>query len=182
MYPDEDTPHVRESILPEVEAEGYWHGETTSLRSDGSTVVVDHTLATTEQGELVCTVRDISDQKEHEERLRQSTARLEALFKHSPDMINIHDTDGNLIHPNPRLCEETGYDASELTEMKVWELDQMIDPDEAYSLWESMDVGDRRRIEGEYRRCDGSTFPVEVHIRRLRLEGEDQFVAIARGS
>lgn len=179
-YLDADIHDVQEDILAEVERNGYWHGETTSLRSDGSTVVVDHTLATTDQGELVCTVRDISEQKEREERLRRSTARLEALFEHSPDMINVHDTSGNLIEPNPRLCEETGYDATELIEMKIWELDEAIDPDEAYALWESMDVGDRRRVQGKYRRHDGSTFPVEVHLRCLRLEGEDLFVAIAR--
>ncbi|MFB6281001.1 MAG: PAS domain S-box protein [Haloferacaceae archaeon] len=179
-YPEGDVAEVREEILPEVERTGYWHGETTSRRSDGTEVTVDHTLATTDRGELVCTVRDVSGRKEREERLRRSTARLEALFENSPDMINVHDLEGNIVDPNPRLCEETGYDAETLTDMKVWELDRSIDPDEAHALWEGMAVGDRARLEGEYRRRDGSAFPVEVHIRRLRLEGEDRFMAISR--
>jgi PAS domain S-box-containing protein len=179
-YPDEDISEVKQEILPAVEQEGYWHGETTSVRSDGSTVVVDHTLATTERGELVCTVRDVSDRKQREQKLRRKTSRLEALFENSPDMINLHDADGNILSPNSRLCESTGYDASELTGMKVWELDQSIDHSEAHALWNQIDVGERRRLEGAYQRRDGSCFPVEVHISSFRLEGEDRFVAFAR--
>ena len=180
VYRDEDVPTVRDEILPEVERTGSWRGETTSLRSDGTTVDVDHSLVRTETGELVCTVRDISARKERQRELHQSRARLEALFENSPDMINIHDTDGNIVLPNPRLCERTGYDASELAEMKVWELDRAIAPDEAYDLWDGMELGERRRLEGQYRRQDGSTFPVEVHVRRLGLEGEERFVTVAR--
>ncbi|MFB6220651.1 MAG: PAS domain S-box protein [Halolamina sp.] len=180
IYRDEDIPTVRTEILPEVEQVGYWHGETTSLRPDGSTVVVDHTLSKTDQGELICTMRDISERKEREQELRQKTARLEVLFENSPDMVNVHDTEGNIIEPNSRLCEKTGYDASELTEMTVWDLDQEIGRDEAYAMWEEMDVGDRRRLEGVFQHADGSTFPVEVHVRRLRIEGEDRFIVISR--
>ncbi|WP_323174805.1 PAS domain S-box protein, partial [Natrialba sp. PRR66] len=37
-----------------------------------------------------------------------------------------------------------------------------------------------RRLDGVYERRDGSTFPVEVHVKRLDLEGADRFVAISR--
>jgi signal transduction histidine kinase len=43
-----------------------------------------------------------------------------------------------------------------------------------------MDHGDRERLEGVYRRRDGSAFPVEVHIRRLDLNGDDRFLVISR--
>jgi PAS domain S-box-containing protein len=125
-------------------------------------------------------VRDISAEKERERKLKRSLARLEALFEDSPDMINIHDTDGNIITPNPRLCEKTGYDPSELADMKVWELDESIEPEDAYDIWADMEVGESRRFEGHYRRREGSTFPVEIRIRRLDLEGEEQFIAIGR--
>jgi PAS domain S-box-containing protein len=102
------------------------------------------------------------------------------LFENSPDMITVHDTAGNLIDPNPRLCEETGYDEAELTEMKVWDLNVELTPQQATARWAEMETGDRHRIEGIYRRKDGSTFPVEAHVRRLSLEGEDRFVVISR--
>jgi PAS domain S-box-containing protein len=125
-------------------------------------------------------ITDITDRKEREQRLERTTARLEALFENSPDMINVHDVEGNIIDPNPRLCEQTGYDRAELEEMKVWDLDQRVDPEEIRRVWEEMDIGDRHRVEGKYRRRDGSAFPVEVHIRRLGLEGRDRFVVISR--
>ncbi|WP_299331131.1 PAS domain S-box protein [Haloplanus sp.] len=95
-------------------------------------------------------------------------------------MINVHDTNGEILDPNPRLCGKTGYDASELTDMKIWELDREIDPDATHTLWQEMGIGENRRIEGRYERADGSTFPVEVHISRFRFEGQDRSVAIAR--
>jgi len=112
--------------------------------------------------------------------LRQTASRLEALFEQSPDMIHVHDADGNFIQPNPKLCEQTGYAADELTDMRVWDLNQTIDPDEAFAIWESMEVGDSHRLEGVYQCKDGLTFPVEIHVRRLNLEGHDRFVSISR--
>ncbi|PQJ34905.1 hypothetical protein BSZ35_10135 [Salinibacter sp. 10B] len=106
--------------------------------------------------------------------------QLEALFEHSPNMINLHDAAGNLIAPNPRLCEKTGYEPEELTNMKVWELDQDADPEEARAAWAEMVPGDRRRWEGTFQRTDGSTFPVEVDVQCLEVEEGPRFVATSR--
>jgi PAS domain S-box-containing protein len=103
-----------------------------------------------------------------------------ALFEQSPDMISVHDVEGTILAPNPRLCELTGYDEGELTQMKVWELDETLDPGEAHTLWQNMAIGDRRHIEGRYCRQDGSSFPVDVHLRHLELDGEPRFMAISR--
>lgn len=180
VYPDEDISKIREKTISAAEHVGNWRGETTGLRADGTAVDVDHTLTVTNRGELVCTARDVSEKKEREQRLRQSVARLEALFENSPDMISIHDLEGNIVDPNPRLCEKTGYDAATLTDMKIWELDQRINEREVRALLNGMDVGDRRRLRGEYQQQSGSTVPVEVHIQRLDLAGENRFAVISR--
>jgi PAS domain S-box-containing protein len=125
-------------------------------------------------------VQDITGRKARVERLRRTTPRLEALFENSPDMINVHDTEGNIIDPNPRLCEKTGYDEEDLVGMKVWDLDRTVSAEGVRSVWEGMEIGDQYRTEGVYRREDGSEFPVEVHLRRLDIEGEDRFVVISR--
>ena len=135
-----------------------------------------------EDGELVLEgfITDITERKEREERLERTTARLEALFENSPDMINVHDTEGNLLDPNPRFCERTGYTPDELAEMTVWDIDQSIDPATARETWAEMDPGERLALDAVYRTEDGSTFPVDVHIQRLNVEGEDRFVVISR--
>lgn len=129
---------------------------------------------------VVFSLTDITARVEDENRLTQAGARLDALFESTPDMINIHDAEGNIIDPNPILCEETGYEEDELTAMKVWELDRDINAEEAETLWEEMEPGDRERLEGLYQRRDGSEFPVEVHIRRLNVDGKNRFIAISR--
>lgn len=133
-----------------------------------------------ETDSVIFSLTDITDQIEYQHQLTQATARLEALFENSPDMINIHDMEGNITDPNPLLCEEMGYDEDELTDMKVWELDQEMNPHKAHTLWEGMNQGDRKRIEGVYQRRDGSELPVEVHIRYRYVDGEDRFMVISR--
>ncbi len=125
-------------------------------------------------------ITDVTERKEREQELHRTAARLKALFKNSPDMINVHDMDGTIVDPNPRLCEATGYDAAELAGMKVWDIDQTIEPEEAYNVWERMEVGTRHRLEGVFQHKDGSSFPVEVHIQRINLDGNARFIVISR--
>lgn len=112
--------------------------------------------------------------------LQTTSAQLEALFERSPDMVKIHDAEGTVLRTNPRYFEELGYREEELIGMKIWELDPSISPQKASKLWAEMEIGDRHRFESILRCKDGSTFPVEVHIRRLRLDGDDRFMAISR--
>ncbi|GAA0205738.1 hybrid sensor histidine kinase/response regulator [Halobaculum roseum] len=125
-------------------------------------------------------ITDVTERKVREDRLEQTTARLEALFEESPDMIDIHDAEGNVLDANPQFFAETGYTEEEVTSMKVWEIDRTLDPATAREIWEDMAVGDRREMEGEYTRSDGSTFPVTIHIRRLDLAGSDRYLVSSR--
>ncbi|MFC7070448.1 PAS domain S-box protein [Halobaculum lipolyticum] len=125
-------------------------------------------------------ITDVTDRKEHERRLERTTARLEALFEHSPDMIDVHDAEGTIVDANPRLCEELGYTETELTSMNVRDIDRALAADEARDIWAGMEPGDRHELEGVYERRDGSTFPVKVHVRRLDIDGEDRFVVSSR--
>ncbi|WP_132060509.1 PAS domain-containing response regulator [Halorussus amylolyticus] len=150
-------------------------GETRWIR-ERAEVTVDDTGSPTK---ALGVVQDITERKEREDRLQQTSARLRALFDQSPDMINFHDSDGRIIDPNPRLCERTGYSEAELTDMAVWDLDKEIDADEATSIWKEMSPGESQKLESTYQCRDGSTFPVEVHIRCFDQENSDHFVVIS---
>ncbi|MFB6299083.1 MAG: PAS domain S-box protein [Halobacteriales archaeon] len=185
IVPESDRDAVNEVVADLLENKGGYHSINENVRKDGDRIICEwhNRVVTDEEGKTIAIFsqfQDITERKEREQQLRRTSARLEALFDNSPDMINIHDAEGNLIAPNPQLCEQTSYTEAELTDMKVWELDQAIGPDEAKALWAEMEIGDTHRLEGRYQRRDGSTFPVEVHIRRLDLEGEDRFVVISR--
>jgi PAS domain S-box-containing protein len=185
IVPESETERVGEVVESLLSDRGGYRSVNENVRPDGERIVCEwyNRVVTDDDGDAVAVFSQFQDVTERERRatqLRRSRARLEALFENSPDMINVHDTEGNIVDPNPRLCEETGYDADELTGMKVWELDESVEADEVRAVWERMDVGDRRRFEGVYRRRDGSTFPVAIHLRRLDLEGDERFVVISR--
>ena len=136
-----------------------------------------------EDGDLIAIegfITDVTDREHREKRLEDTTARLEALFEQSPDMINVHDGEGTIYEPNARLCEKLGYEREALIGMKVWEIDCSIDSESAAEIWARMEPGDSRRFEGEYERADGSTFPVEVHIRRIDADDEPLYAVISR--
>lgn len=71
LYEPGQAERVHEEILPAVHETGYWEGETTGVRSDGSTFPERHSLTETEDGGLICVVRDITDQKRRTERLSE---------------------------------------------------------------------------------------------------------------
>jgi len=113
VYPDDEVETTRTEILPTVEERGYWHGETTGLRADGTTFPEDHVLALTDRGDLVCTVRDLSDR-----RARQAELRLQdRVLDEAPIGITVADPaleDNPLIYVNHHFETLTGYDAAEV--------------------------------------------------------------------
>jgi PAS domain S-box-containing protein len=95
-------------------------------------------------------------------------------------MFAVHDIDGVIRDVNQRLCDELDYTESELLGRKVWDIDPTADPDRASSFWDTLPANTPHRFEGELERKDGSTFPIEVHLIRLNLDGKDRFVAMDR--
>jgi PAS domain S-box-containing protein len=113
IYPDDEVETARTEILPVVEDRGYWHGETTGLRADGTTFPEDHVLSLTDRGDLVCTVRDISDRRDRQAELQLKNRVLDE----APIGITIAEPAGEdnpLIYVNDHFEELTGYDASEV--------------------------------------------------------------------
>ena len=125
-------------------------------------------------------ITDVTDRRERETRLERTTARLEALFEGSPDMVVVHDDEGRIVDANPQFRAETGYDEATIGSLRIWDVDRTVDPPDAREFWAVLEPGDRREFDGKYRRRDESTFPVEIHLRRLDIAGEKRFVASVR--
>ncbi len=95
-------------------------------------------------------------------------------------MIAVHNADGIICDVNQRLCEELNYTEDEIIGKTVWELDPTAKSDRARKFWGGLPINDPQRFEGELQRKDGSTFPIEIHLIRLNLEGKDRYVAMDR--
>ncbi|MDT3435513.1 response regulator [Haloarcula sp. 1CSR25-25] len=61
LYPEDDVDIIYDEILPTVPVEGRWSGVTTYVRKDGDRIQVDHALTYTEDGTLICLIREVSD-------------------------------------------------------------------------------------------------------------------------
>ncbi|ELZ52591.1 MULTISPECIES: hybrid sensor histidine kinase/response regulator [Halorubrum] len=123
---------------------------------------------------------DVTEQRRRQRRLEQTSARLEALFERSPDMIDIHDEAGEIVDANRAMTTALGYDRDEVVGMDVWEVDDELDPEEGKRLWNGLEMDETVRLETSFARADGSTFPAEVHVRRIDVQGEDRFLASSR--
>ncbi len=124
--------------------------------------------------------RDVTDDRRRRRRLERTSARLEALYDGSPDMVDIHDETGEIVDVNRVMAAELGYDSEELAGMKVWDVDREMDPDAAIEMWDDIEMEETIRLETTFGRADGTTFPVEVHVRRIDVHGEDRFLASSR--
>jgi PAS domain S-box-containing protein len=151
-------------------------GETVPTEIKGTLLNPDSEASVTTAG----VVRDVTEQRERERRLATTTARLETLFERSPDMIHLLDSTGRIVRANSRFYEKLGYEKDEVEGNGIWTVDQRVGEGEVLELLSDLDVGSRQKFEGQGERHDGSTFPVEVHLLRLDLEGNDRFMAISR--
>ena len=149
-----------------------------------SDVIVDYALTRLvidgEFDGILGVSRDVTDERRRQRRLERTSARLEALFERSPDMIDIHDEAGAIVDANRAMTDALGRDREELVGMDVWEVDTEIDPEEGKRIWNELETDETVRLETTFARADGSTFPVEVHVRRVDVQGEDRFLASSR--
>ena len=76
-YGDEATQRLEEEVMPTLEAQGAWQGETTGRRADGTSFDQSLTLTALDDGGIICVVRDITDRKERERTLRAAKREAE---------------------------------------------------------------------------------------------------------
>jgi PAS domain S-box-containing protein len=85
------------------------------VRKDGTTVPVlaGAAMLDDSQDEAVAFVIDITEQKEVEERLRESKDQLEIIFQNVADGITVQDTKGKLIYVNEAAAQASGFSSRE---------------------------------------------------------------------
>jgi PAS domain S-box-containing protein len=172
-YPDAEVAFARNEILPTVAEEGYWHGETTGLRADGTTFPEYHTVTKADTGELICSVQDCSEEKQRQTDLIQFRTLVETL----DDPVYVLDETGQFEYINDAFVEMVGYDR----ETVIGANPALIKSGEAVGRAEtnlgrilSSGGPDSLRFEVEIQAAGGESIPCEDHMSVLPYEG-DQF-------
>ena len=119
---------------------------------------------------------DISERKRAEESLKL----FRMLADQSNDAIEVVDPETlRFIDINDRACINLGYTRDELLSMKVYDIDPNIDESRHARVLDDLRASGSVIIESLHRRKDGTTFPVEVSIKQVKLD-RTYMIAVAR--
>jgi diguanylate cyclase (GGDEF)-like protein/PAS domain S-box-containing protein len=134
--------------------------------------------------------REISSRRRAEGELRESEERFRQLLELSGDALFVHDDRGRIYDCNSEAYRSLGYSREELLSMRIGDfVSDMIPEDERTAkkggtLWQRAISGEPGRIVGvhvgEFRRKDGTTFPVEVSVGSIVYGGRRRILGSAR--
>ncbi len=152
-----------------------------NLRKDGSAFPIDlHQTAFNYQGKphILSVMRDITEQVQAEEQLREKEEQYRSIFEATDDGLNIADLDGFFIEANPAYCRMLGYTYDELIGMHY---SQTTFPEYYAVLEESahaIESGGKYQTQGLARRKDGSPLSVEAHATLFIYQGKPHMLGV----
>jgi PAS domain S-box-containing protein/putative nucleotidyltransferase with HDIG domain len=128
-------------------------------------------------------IEDISEQKQAEAALLESSARFRTLFEASPDAVMLVDPQGNwpILDCNTAACKMNGYTREELIGQSIDMIN--IEPGDKAERQEYLDAIQRAgvlRKESLHRRKDGSVFPIEISTCMFTLDERQVVLGIDR--
>ena len=163
--------------------------ESTHISATGETRVVDFRIRPvfgddSEVCYLVPEGYDITDRKAAEKALRRSETRYRASVENAADAFFLVNKEGRILDVNKRACTTLGYSHEELMSMRVTDVEMALAEGDVATFWSRLDADDNQgeplTLEGNQRRKDGTTFPVEVRAGLLELDDETLMLALVR--
>jgi PAS domain S-box-containing protein len=120
--------------------------------------------------------RDITERR----RANHSLRLFRALIDRSSDAIEVIDPNTlRFLDCNESACHNLGYSREEFLSLRVYDIDPLVGETVAARLNKEMERSGFVIFESIHRRKDGSTFPVEVNLKTVRVE-RDYSLAVVR--
>jgi PAS domain S-box-containing protein len=167
LYYADEIARIDQDVIPQLQQDGQWRGQTIARRQDGSTFFAEVSLTLTEKG-CICVCRDITETKQAEIRLRI----LERAMSASSNGIIITDptrSDNPMIYVNPGFERMTGYSAEEVVGKNSRILQgRKTDPLALDKLRRAFQNGEDCAVTLRNYRKDGSLFWNELSISPVR--------------
>ncbi len=156
LYPDEELFRFEREVFPRLRQNGYWSGEATAIRKDGTTFAEELSLTLTDEGLLICVCRDISDRKQAEQELLESQQFIEKIAEASPNIIYLYDLqERRSVYSNRQISSALGYTPLEIQAMGADFFTNLMHPDDLANIpdhFAQIGVADDETIfELEYR-------------------------------
>lgn len=153
--------------------------ELSAVRADGNEFPIELTVTRIPVDgppQFTAYLRDITDRKEAEERLRESDARLRFIMDSMPQKVFTAKPNGDVDYFNPEWTNFTGLTFEQI---EGWGWKQFIHPDdydETFGLWmHSVDTGETYLQEHRFRRADGK-YRWHLSGARALLDGDGKAI------
>jgi len=108
-YTDDELDRMQGEVMESLSREGHWRGEGVGTRRDGSTFPQELSLTAMETGRLVCVVRDVTERKKRQKRLRETNRQLQSILDTTTAAVFLKDTEGRYELINARCREILGF-------------------------------------------------------------------------
>ena len=152
--------------------------ESRHRRKDGRIFDVEISVQfrSTEGGQFVVFLRDITQRTQREKRISLLSQMLNA----APASITIHDTKGQFLFANSITSILHGYDNNEeFLSINLHDLDVPASETLLNERFRLIDEKGEVRFEVAHYRKDGSTLPMEVHAKSIEWDGQPAVLSIA---
>ena len=160
-----------------------WTDELTCVTKDRTKLAAEISASAVDMdGErrVISWVRDVTQRKEAEAKLRESEERFRRLVERAADAFYVIEQDGRIVEVNQQAVDSTGYDRGALSRMRVWDIWEGFSPERLRRNLEEIERSGPTTIGGSHRRKDGTRFPVEVRTCLLEERGTKRVLALAR--
>jgi PAS domain S-box-containing protein len=115
FYSSSEATRIEEDVFPELKARHEWRGEATGQQADGTTFPQELTLTRMEDGGSVAIVRDITESRERERRLR-------SIIENVPIVVFVFEEDGTITLSEGKSLEALGLDPGEVVGDSIFEM------------------------------------------------------------
>jgi PAS domain S-box-containing protein len=113
--------------------------------------------------------------------LRQSEIRFRLLVENAADAFLLVDpTNGRILDANRRACEHLGYTSEELLTLSTPDFTIKSTAEALLAFRQQLTSGIPATLESEYRRKDGTMFPVEANVCLFESGGRSLELALVR--
>jgi PAS domain S-box-containing protein len=145
------------------------------VRKDGKEIPIELSVTTKKYEDAYITmaiIRDITERKEGEEKLRRSEERYRDLFENASDLIQSVAPDGHFVYVNKAWHRVLGYTEKEVARLALWDI---IHPDyiaHCQEIFEKVMAGETDYIETVFVAKNGKAIHVEGNANNYSLEGK----------
>jgi PAS domain S-box-containing protein len=170
----------RESVLREIQEQGYLHNQEGLLRTkSGEIRSLMVSVESIQLGSTPCLIylcHDITERKRVEERLRRTQFSMDQAV----DAIYWVDAQAKILFANEAASLMVGYSRDELLGMTVQDLNPDFTASRWPGFWEEVRQNRSMSFETVHRAKDGRLVPIDIRVSFLAHEGHEFHCAFVR--